>query len=194
MKEGLRGENKEKEISQILRGRSFICVGVTSEQSMMGNYKWFEDRLIVQFLSFALLWSKFLWSLPISSKVCHIGYLCELGFYFFAFLVRCVLCVCVKMKDNTISMSGLIWYRMKTAHRDYHMVHIYNIFSRMRAYTQEEILLGKSHKSLAGRMAVQESWYCWNQRKKKIRVTLALLASSRSLSIHQTCRFWRNTE
>lgn len=55
MKEGLRGENKEKEISQILRGRSFICVGVTSEQSMMGNYKWFEDRLIVQFLSFALL-------------------------------------------------------------------------------------------------------------------------------------------
>lgn len=54
MKEGLRGENK-KEISQILRSRSFICVGVTSEQSMMGNDKWFEDRVIVQFLSFALL-------------------------------------------------------------------------------------------------------------------------------------------
>lgn len=109
MKEGLRGENKEKEISQILRGRSFICVGVTSEQSMMGNYKWFEDRLIVQFLSFALLWSKFLWSLPISSKVCHIGYLCELGFYFFAFLVRCVLCVCV-WKWRTAPFPCLDWF------------------------------------------------------------------------------------
>lgn len=130
MREGSRGENKEKEVSKARRGRRFTYVGVTSEGSMTRWPKviWEQGNTLFSFccLHCCDINSFDFPQLLIKTVTLSIGV--SIGFSYL--LSWWVLFVFVKMKEHTISMSGLIWYGKETAHRGYYMIHIYNEFSR----------------------------------------------------------------